>query len=45
MALTYLEPVTSVAPAAYVAWQNIINSSQLYFKTRSERKLNAPDKR
>lgn len=34
MALTYLHPVSSVAPAAYVAWQNTINSAQLYFKAR-----------
>lgn len=37
MALTYLNPLASVAPAAYVAWQNIINSAQLYFKARRER--------
>lgn len=36
MALTYLHPIASVAPAAYVAWQNTINSAQLYFKTRRE---------
>lgn len=36
MALTYLNPVSSVAPAAYVAWQNTINSAQLYFKTRRD---------
>lgn len=36
MALTYLNPVSSVGPAAYVAWQNTINSLQLYFKTRRE---------
>ncbi|MCM1356942.1 MAG: hypothetical protein NC212_11130 [Staphylococcus sp.] len=36
MALTYLNPVSSVAPAAYVAWQNTINSAQLYFKTRKD---------
>lgn len=34
MALTYLHPIASVAPAAYVAWQNIINSTQLYFKAK-----------
>lgn len=34
MALTYLHPIASVAPAAYVAWQNIINSAQLYFKAK-----------
>ncbi len=36
MALTYLHPLSSVAPAAYVAWQNTINSLQLYFKTKRE---------
>lgn len=34
MALSYLNPLSSVAPAAYVAWQNIINSTQIYFKMR-----------
>ncbi len=29
LALTYLNPLASLAPAAYVAWQNIINSWQL----------------
>lgn len=30
MAYTYLSPVTSVTPGAYVFWQNIFNSWQLY---------------
>lgn len=34
MALSYLNPLSSVAPAAYVAWQNIVNSTQIYFKMR-----------
>ncbi len=34
MALTYLNPIASVGPAAYIAWQNIINSSQLYYKAK-----------
>ncbi|MCC8175426.1 MAG: transporter [Bacteroidales bacterium] len=34
MTLTYLSPVASVAPAAYVAWQNTINSAQLYYHQR-----------
>lgn len=38
MALTYLHPIASVAPAAYVAWQNTINSAQLYFKTKRDAK-------
>lgn len=29
LALSYLNPLSSLAPAAYVAWQNIINSWQL----------------
>lgn len=29
LALTYLNPIASVAPAAYVAWHNIVNSYQL----------------
>ena len=34
MALTYLNPISSIAPAAYVAWQNTINSAQLYIKAK-----------
>ena len=29
LALAYLNPIASIAPAAYVAWQNLINSWQL----------------
>lgn len=36
MALTYLNPIASVAPAAYVLWQNTINSAQLYLKARRD---------
>lgn len=32
MTLAYLNPIASVAPAAYIAWQNIINSMQIYRK-------------
>lgn len=35
MALTYLSPLSSVAPAAYVLWQNTINSLQLYMHNRT----------
>ena len=38
MTMTYLNPVSSVAPIAYIAWQNIINSTQLYFKIKGENK-------
>ena len=34
MCLTFFNPVTSVGPAAYIAWQNIINSYQLYLKSK-----------
>lgn len=36
MALTYLNPISSVGPAAYVAWQNTINSLQLYYKQKRD---------
>lgn len=32
MSLAYLNPMASIAPASYVAWQNIINSWQLMRK-------------
>ncbi len=35
MCLTYLHPLASVGPAAYIAWQNIINSLQIYFKLKN----------
>lgn len=46
MALTYLNPITSVAPAAYIAWQNTINSWQIYRRQKeSVRKHIANDRR
>lgn len=36
MTLTYLNPIASVGPAAYIAWQNTVNSLQIYFKTKRE---------
>ena len=38
MAQVYLNPISSVAPAAYVLWQNTINSYQLWLKGRRESK-------
>ncbi len=38
LALAYLNPLASLAPAAYVAWQNIINSWQLM---RHQSRINA----
>ena len=34
LALVYLNPITSIAPACYVGWQNIINSYQLWKKKK-----------
>ena len=34
MTLTFFHPITSVGPAAYIVWQNTINSIQLYFKAK-----------
>lgn len=36
MALTFMNPVSSIGPAAYVAWQNTINSLQIWFKTKKQ---------
>lgn len=36
MAQVYLSPLASIAPAAYVVWQNIINSYQLWKKRKNE---------
>lgn len=29
LAMAYMNPIASIAPAAYIAWQNIVNSAQL----------------
>lgn len=34
MALNYLNPVSSIGAAAYIIWQNLINSLQLFYKSR-----------
>lgn len=36
MAQTYLNPLSSIAPASYVLWQNMINSFQLWLKERRD---------
>ena len=36
IALTYMNPITAVAPGSYVVWQNIINSYQLWKKEKEE---------
>ncbi len=41
LALAYLNPISSLAPAAYIAWQNIINSWQLM---RHQQRLHHSDR-
>jgi BASS family bile acid:Na+ symporter len=36
MAQTCLHPLTAIAPAGYILWQNIINSWQLYKKEKKQ---------
>lgn len=36
MAQSYLNPLSSIAPAAYILWQNIINSYQLWLKGKRD---------
>jgi len=35
MAQTFLNPIASIAPAAYVLWQNFVNTYQLWKKNKS----------
>jgi BASS family bile acid:Na+ symporter len=37
LAQSYLNPVSSIAPAAYVMWQTIFNSIQLYLRGRKQK--------
>lgn len=34
LTVTFLNPVTAVAPGAYVLWQNLVNSWQLWYKEK-----------
>jgi hypothetical protein len=36
MANTYLEPMASLGAAAYIIWQNVFNSAQLFFAARKK---------
>ena len=36
LAYTYLNPLASVGPGCYILWQNIINSFEIWQKSRSE---------
>ena len=38
MALTYVHPIASIGPAAYVVWQKCINSWQLWKKNKQDKK-------
>lgn len=42
MAQTYLNPLSSIAPASYVIWQNCFNSYQLYRHSKEEEKKEVP---
>lgn len=39
MSMAYLDPIVSIAPAAYVAWHNIINSWQIIRHQRHSHRL------
>ena len=34
MAQAYMNPISSIAPASYILWQNVINSYQLWLKNK-----------
>ena len=36
MAQSFLDPISSIAPTAYIVWQNFVNSWQLYRKDRGK---------
>ena len=38
IAMTYMNPISSLAPASYIAWQNIVNSAQLIRKSKRHEK-------
>ena len=38
MAQSFLNPISSIAPTAYIVWQNIVNSFQLWKKDRNSTK-------
>ena len=37
MAQSFLNPISSIAPTAYIVWQNFVNSYQLWKKDKQER--------
>ena len=36
MAQSFLDPISSIAPTAYIVWQNFVNSYQLWKKDRND---------
>ena len=38
MAQSFLDPISSIAPTAYIVWQNFVNSYQIYKKDRETKK-------
>ncbi|MCR5298949.1 MAG: transporter [Paludibacteraceae bacterium] len=38
LAYTYLSPIAALGPGAYIIWQNIVNSFQLYLKRKNRLK-------
>ena len=36
MAQSFLDPISSIAPTAYIVWQNFVNSYQIYRHDRRE---------
>ena len=38
MAQSFLNPISSIAPTAYIVWQNLVNSYQIYKKDREATK-------
>ncbi|MDR1517980.1 MAG: transporter [Dysgonamonadaceae bacterium] len=38
---TYLNPLASIGPGMYVMWQNVVNSYQIWRKTRNDERKNA----
>lgn len=41
MAQSFLDPISSIAPTAYIVWQNFVNSYQIYRKDRETTKTQA----
>lgn len=39
MAQSFLNPISSIAPTAYIVWQNFVNSYQIYKKDRKVMKI------